>query len=101
MTEHFDAATFLPVVDTVFEVDVDGITVPLKLVEVSETVARGSLRWFSIFFHGPADAELTQGNFVFRHPQLETMTFFIVPIAGSNAERIIYQASFSRFEAEG
>ena len=96
--QQFDAGTFRPFLHTVFEIDVEGTVVPLELVEVTDVVAQGRLRSFSLFFNGPAEAELTQGSFAFRHPELETMTLFIVPIAGSNAERIVYQASFSRFE---
>jgi len=83
-------------VDTVFQVEHQAGPVPLRLAEVADQGTGGGFQQFSLFFHGPADRLLPQGTYAMRHDALGTLALFIVPIVGSNAERIIYQAAFSR-----
>jgi hypothetical protein len=90
-----DPETFREQLETIFQVDDASGTIPLRLVEVTdEGVARG-IRQFSLFFHGPADRLLPQDTYSFRHEALGTLPLFIVPVVGSNRERIVYQACFS------
>jgi len=93
---HIDPETFREHVGTIFDVEVDADRVPLRLDEVSDgRSGRGILR-FSILFHGPPDRLLPQGMYPFHHAALGAMMLFIVPVVGSNAERILYEAVFTR-----
>ena len=70
--------------------------VPLRLVEVIEGQSDRRVQRFSILLHGPADRMLSQGTYSFRHDTLGEFLLFIVPVVGSNDERIVYEACFSR-----
>ncbi len=94
---HVDAATFRAQLDTSFRLAHDGPPISLRLAEVVDGPARGNLEQFSLFFHGPVDLPLPQGTYTFDHDSLGTMAMFIVPIIESTSERLVYQASFSRF----
>lgn len=83
-------------VDSVFHVEHEAGPVPLRLAEVADQVTSGGFQQFSLFFHGPADRLLPQGTYAMRHDALGSLALFIVPVVGSNAERIVYQAAFSR-----
>jgi hypothetical protein len=43
---------------------------------------------------------LPQGTYSFRHDTLGEFLLFIVPVVGSNDERIVYEACFNRRVAE-
>jgi uncharacterized protein DUF6916 len=90
-----DPETFREQLDTVFQVDHDSGTIQLRLAEVADEHIGGGMRQFSIFFHGAAERILPQGMYAFHHDALGSLTLFIVPVIGSNAERIVYQACFS------
>jgi hypothetical protein len=90
-----DPAVFREHLDTIFMVDDSAGSVPLRLVEVSDEPFLRGIRQFSLFFHGPADRVLSQRSHAFRHPALGTLEVFVVPVVGSNSERIVYQACFS------
>lgn len=93
---RIEPETFRAHVGTMFDVDVDADRVPLRLDEVSDgRSGRGILR-FSILFHGPPDRLIPQGMYLFHHDTLGAMMLFIVPVVGSNAERILYEAVFTR-----
>ena len=93
---RIDPETFRGHVGTMFDVEVDADRVPLRLAEVSDGGSgRGILR-FSILFHGRPDRLLPQGMYLFHHAALGAMMLFIVPVVGSNAERILYEAVFTR-----
>ena len=79
---------------TIFSVDQPG-PIELQLTEVTDERVSGGIRQFSLFFHGPADRILPQGTYSFRHAALGSLMLFIVPVIGSNAERIVYQACFN------
>jgi hypothetical protein len=86
--------------DTTFHASGETDDVPLRLVEVIEGQSDRRVRRFSILFHGPADRMLPQGTYSFRHDTLGDFLLFIVPIVGSDDERIVYEACFSRRVAE-
>ena len=93
-----DPATFRKELDTIFRVEDDSHKsdpIPLRLTEVADERVSGGMQQFSLFFHGPPDRILSQGTYSFRHDALGSLMLFIVPIIGSNAERIVYQACFS------
>jgi ribosomal protein S18 acetylase RimI-like enzyme len=89
-----DPGVFRPHVGTTFTVTPGDAA--LQLAEVSEMQAGGGMLQFSIFFHGPADRLLPQGTYTLRHDALGPLALFIVPIMGSNEDRIIYEACLSR-----
>jgi hypothetical protein len=80
---------------TIFLAEHGGTRLGLRLVDVVEERATAGLQQFSLFFHGPADQILQQGTYSFTHHALGPLALFIVPVIGSNPERIVYQACFS------
>ena len=88
-------ATFRPHVNTVFQVDRDPNPVPLRLIDVADERISHGMQQFSLYFHGPSDRLLPQGLYEFRHDALGSLTLFIVPVVGSDHQRIVYQACFS------
>ena len=93
-----DREWFSSQIDKTFDVDPGdgGSSVPLTLVEVTEGQTGTRFRRFSVLFHGPADRALGQGTYTFGHATLDSFAIFIVPVVGSNAERILYEACFSQ-----
>jgi len=91
-----DPAAFRAQIDTVFDVDHDSGAVPLRLAEVADERSGGGFEQFSLFFHGPPDRLLPQGSYSFRRDGFAALELFIVPVLGSNHERIVYQACLSR-----
>jgi hypothetical protein len=90
-----DPEGFREQLDTIFHVDHASGPIQLRLADVTdEHVARG-VRQFSLFFHGPPDRILPQNTYSLRHEALGSLALFIVPVVGSNHERIVYQACFS------
>ena len=91
-----DAATFRAHLDTTFVADPGAGGIPLRLADVVDERVSGGMEQFSLFFHGPADRLLPQGTYVLEHAALGVLALFLVPVVGSNHERIVYQACFSR-----
>jgi hypothetical protein len=89
------AEAFREHLDTVFQVDDASGPIQLRLVEVADEGVAQGIRQFSLFFHGPADRLLPQNTYAFSHDALGSLALFIVPVVGSNRERIVYQACFS------
>jgi hypothetical protein len=89
-----DPETYRDQIDTVFRVNHDAGLVPLRLVEIADSPL-GDGRQFSLIFHGPVTAAVPQGTYAFEHDALGALALFIVPIVGSNHERIVYQACFN------
>ena len=89
-------ATFREQLGTIFRADQVGGPVALCLVDVVAAPVTGGIQQFSLFFHGPAGPILPQGMYSFDHDALGPLVLFIVPVIGSNTERIVYQACFSR-----
>jgi hypothetical protein len=92
---EIDPTTFRAHLNTTFLITTDFAPVALRLVEVVEEPVSGGMRQFSIYFHGPPDRVLPQGTYMLRHRTLGVLDLFIVPVVGSNSERIVYQACFS------
>jgi ribosomal protein S18 acetylase RimI-like enzyme len=86
---------FRALLDTWIDVVHDGGAVPLLLKEVQERSGGGMVR-FSLLLHGPGDRPLEQGTYTFRHPTRGDVDLFTVPVAGSSAERMLYEICFSR-----
>jgi len=86
--------------DTIFHAAGEAGQVPLLLAEVVEGQSDRRVHRFSILFHGAADRPLPQGTYSFRHDTLGEFLLFIVPVVGSNDERIVYEACFTRRVAE-
>jgi hypothetical protein len=91
----FDAATFRAELGTTFQVVLGTEHIPLRLAEVADGRTGGGFMRFSVLFHGPPDRMLSQGTYEFGHDKLGSLLLFIVPIVGSDAERIVYEACFS------
>ena len=96
VADIYDVATFRAQLGTVFRVDCDGRQVPLCLTEVADGRSGGGFQRFSVIFHGPVEPPLVQGNYTFHHDALGSFPLFIVPLLESNAERMVYEACFSR-----
>lgn len=71
-------------------------TVALRLASVSDEQRVGEFQQFSLYFHGPPAALLPQGIHLLEHDVLGTLALFLVPILGSNHERIVYEACFNQ-----
>jgi uncharacterized protein DUF6916 len=93
---QIDPAAFRTHAGTTFQVEAGADRIPLRLDQVEEGRSNARIMRFSLLFHGPPDRLLPQGTYVFHHDALGVMMLFIVPIVGSNAERIVYEACFSR-----
>ena len=91
-----DVAAFQAQIDTTFRVESGVDSIALRLAEVIEERPSGGSQRFSLFFHGPPDRLLPQDTYSFQHDTLGDAMIFIVPIVGSNDERIIYEACFNR-----
>jgi uncharacterized protein DUF6916 len=103
MSEHhisgvapLDPAALRAQLHTTFRVAAAADRVPLLLVEVTDEQTRAGFRQFSILFHGPPDRLLPQGTYSFHHDALNELMLFIVPVVGSNDERVVYEACFSQ-----
>ena len=68
----------------------------MRLIEVSDGRSGGGFQRFSVLFYGPPDRPLVQGTYTFHHEVLGSLALFIVPVLGSNAERLVYEACFSQ-----
>lgn len=96
MSEHITYAEYRSAVDTTFRIEHGGISIPLRLAEVTQARIGGGFEQFSLVFHGSGDLILQQGTYALHHGALGTMQLFIVPVLGSNAERMVYEAVFNR-----
>ena len=90
-----DPETFRAHLGTVFQLDDVSGPLQLRLVEVADDGVASGIRQFSLFFHGPGDPVLPQDTYPIRHEALGSLALFIVPVVGSNRERVVYQACFS------
>jgi uncharacterized protein DUF6916 len=93
---RLDRAAFRAHLDTMFVVARDADRIPLRLAEVNDGQPRRGIESFSLLFTGPVDRLLPQGLYLLEHDALGTLGIFIVPVLGSNAERILYEAVFTR-----
>ena len=82
-------------IDAVFEMQISGGVVPLKLVKADPAGASGREGGgFSLLFAAPAGTSLPQAIYPIHHPALGVMEIFLVPI-GPVAGGSGYQAIFS------
>jgi hypothetical protein len=93
---RIDPAALRAQLDTTFHVALDADRIPLQLVEVTDEQTRAGFQQFSVLFHGPPDRLLPQGTYSFHHDALGELMLFIVPVIGSNDERILYEACFNQ-----
>ena len=86
---------FMPHLDAVFDMQVAGGVVPLKLVKVDPAGNSGRAGGaFSLIFVAPKGPWLPQAIYPVTHPALGTMEIFLVPVgpmSGGNG----YQAIFT------
>ena|ERR1700733_9795459 len=76
---------FSPYLDTVFDMQVPGGTVALKLAKTGsygQATREGGA--FSLLFVAPAGPWLPQGTYPVKHPALGTMEIFLVPTGPSD-----------------
>jgi hypothetical protein len=91
-----ESGAFREQVETTFRANYQGGAVSLRLVSITGGPVEGGGEQFSLFFHGPATAALPQGTYTLEHDALGSLALFIVPIVGSNQQRIVYEACFTR-----
>jgi ribosomal protein S18 acetylase RimI-like enzyme len=91
----FTADLFRGALDTWFEVVQGGPPLLLPLKHVHERPVSGGYARFSLLFHGPGDRPLPQGLYTLRHPVVGDHDIFLVPVIGSTAERVLYEACFN------
>ena len=91
-----DPALYREQLGSIFLAEHGAARLELRLADLVEERSADGLQQFSLFFHGPADHILQQGTYAFTHHALGPLALFIVPVIGSNHERIVYQACFSR-----
>jgi ribosomal protein S18 acetylase RimI-like enzyme len=91
-----DPAVFEQQLNTPLRIDLADGHVPLRIAEVVHGQLRGDAQRFSVVMHGPATPLLPQDSYLLHHEALGSFVLFIVPIVGSNAERIVYEACFTR-----
>ncbi len=91
----FHAETFAQYASQPFHVvGGSGATLPLQLVDVSDSSTDGQER-FALLFVGPKEPMLAQGIRRLRHLAMGEFELFLVPV-GSDARTVIYQAVFNR-----
>ena len=90
-----EPASFETHLGTTFRIDLADGHLPLRIAEVVDRRS-GDRERFSVFLHGPATPMLPQGSYLVHHDALGSFVLFIVPVIGSDAERIVYEACFSR-----
>jgi hypothetical protein len=94
-------AGFTAVVGTIFQVSDEGKeSLPLKLVEVKERLARApesaqTRESFSLLFTGPKTRLLPQRLYWFAHDTMGRFELFIVPV-GQGPTTFSYEAVFNR-----
>ena len=103
MLERFTIDTFMPLVDQVFRLHLEGAEpIEMTLTRATEIPVSGwrpeeaaeHRKPFSLEFLGPPQFVLPQAIYRFEHGGLETFEIFIVPI-GRSAQGVSYEAVFS------
>ncbi len=91
--------TFMPLLNTKFEVVRGSEWVTLELAEVkdyAETNKKAGLENFSLIFAAAPDKPLQQGLHDFEHPALGRFELFIVPVMCPQPDTRWYQAIIHR-----
>lgn len=102
MTATLTEEEFSRHVNTTFRVMLDGAAGPeLNLSGVkgyrATTNEQEGLERFSVFFSGPAEHFLPQGNYSLSHDQMGDFVLFMVPV-GQSATGVDYEAVFNYFK---
>ena len=93
----FEAATFRAPLGTTFDVDLGRRARPRAARGRRRRANRRRLREvFRLVSRSSQTACSPQGSYAFHHQALGLLAPFIVPIVGSDAERIVYEACFSQ-----
>ncbi len=100
--QHARAALFRPHLNTTFTVRTpEGTHRRLVLARVIEQPISNQVEQFSLIFHGTPGLAVLDGTHAFLHPALGDFDLFIAPVGGSNAQRTVYEACFSRHVSRG
>jgi ribosomal protein S18 acetylase RimI-like enzyme len=91
-----EPASFETHLGTALRIDLADGYVSLRIAEVADRRSRDGMERFSVFLHGPRNPMLPQGSYLVHHDALGSFVLFIVPVIGSDEERIVYEACFSR-----
>jgi len=87
--------------NSTFQLNQDGHTVELTLVEVKPYLPgkneQAGMERFSIYFDGPPDRRLPQGVHHLEHADMGDLDLFLVPIAGDE-KKFRYEAVFNYFK---
>lgn len=99
MLDKLQSSDFLPALNTLFRVRLDGIEpIDLELVQVKELGPGSTTEMrapFSLLFLGPVSSQyLLQHTYRLEHEQMGVMELFIVPL-GPEKGRMRYEAIFT------
>ena len=101
--QHLDLATYLPHLNTTFEIRGGDAPVPLELVEGADRTRpepRDRHTAFSLVFRGPSETPLDQRMYELHHPELGDLPLFLVPI-GPDGTGLLYEALVNRLTPQG
>lgn len=93
--EELDAKLFSENLNTKFRASLDGKTIELELIDVSELNYSPGQEAFSIVFRGALDSPLPQGLFDIEHEKLGSFAIFMTPVA-RHQDGFRYEACFNR-----
>ena len=92
------AATFFPLVNTGFRVQMDpDRVVEMRLTAVVENALSPEVESFTLSFLAPPGAPARQGSYPVVHDALGEFELFIVPV-GRDARGVEYEAVFNRLK---
>jgi len=94
MSELLTSEDFAAHLHTIFTVEAPA-DLELKLEEIQDR-SNAQLEQFSVIFTGPVSPWLPQGTHTLLHPAMQQVALFLVPL-GPRAERMVYEAVFTRF----
>ena len=87
--------------NSTFQLNLEGHTMELKLVEVNAYMPgkneQAGMERFSVYFDGPPDLRLPQGLYHLEHVDMGDVDLFLVPIAGDE-KKSRYEAVFNYFK---
>ena len=100
MTEKITRESFIPHLNSEFQLERGFDTITLELIEVSELRSSRHHESFSLVFRGPGDAFLAQSTYRLCHSALGAVELFLVPIR-QDTHGLYYEAVISRLREEG
>jgi hypothetical protein len=99
MLESLNRDSFVPLLNSQFQVVQAATQISLELIQVSELRSSRHNEAFTLVFRGPSDLFLPQATYQFDHPSLGVCELFIVPI-GQDKHGLYYEALFNRLRHE-